>query len=98
MSKYYLLMVLVVGIALYFVYLKDPCHQQLRTDFSSKYPGHEILNAEALEGSPESVRCTVSYRKLASGEIFEDIWLYQDLGKGWEFLKIVRTQQKEQAP
>ena len=96
--KYYLLMLLVVGIALSFVYIKDPCHQQLRADFSSRYPDFEILESGASEGSPESVRCHISYKKPNSDGVFEDIWLYQDSGKGWQFSKIVKTLEKESTP
>ncbi len=98
MLKYYLLMFLVLVVGLFFVYIKDPCNQQVRTDFSSKYPGYEILNSGASEGSPESVRCHISYRKPDSDETHEDIWLYQDTGRGWQFSKIVETRKKEQTP
>lgn len=97
MSKYYVFPILIVGIALFYVFVKDPCNAQLRTDFSNKYPGYEILNSGASEGSPESVRCHISYRKPDGEQILEDIWLYQDSGRGWEFAKIITTGRKEQA-
>lgn len=98
MMKYYVLLFLIVGAALFYVYLKDPCHQQLRAEFSDKYPSYEILNSDAVEGSPESVRCQISYRKPDSEEIYQDTWVYQDKGRGWEFSKILEAPESEQTP
>ena len=91
MSKYYAFLFLIFGIALYYVFIKDPCNNQLRTDFSNRYPGYEILDHGPSEGSRETVRCHISYRKPDSEEVYEDIWLYQDSGRGWEFFKILET-------
>ncbi|MAG34017.1 MAG: hypothetical protein CL908_24320 [Deltaproteobacteria bacterium] len=76
-------------LAVFFVYIKDPCNQQVRTDFSNEYPSFKILNSGVSDGSPESVRCHVSYEKPASEQVYEDIWLYQHTDRGWEFVKIV---------
>ena len=91
MLKYYLLMFAVVGIALFYVFLQDPCHRRVREDFANKYPGYELLGSGASEGSPETVRCRISYRKPGSEETYEDTWLYQDSGSGWKFSRIVET-------
>lgn len=97
MLKYYAFLFLIVGIALFYVFIKDPCNQQLKTDFSDKYPGYEILDTGASEGSPESVRCHISYQKPDSEEIYEDLWLYQRSRSGWKFSRILETRTKEQA-
>ena len=98
MWKYYGLLFLVVGIALFYVFLRDPCNRQVRADFSAKYPSYEILDSDAAEGSPESVRCHISYRKPDSEEIHEDTWLYMYSKKGWSFSKILGTPGKGQTP
>lgn len=94
--KYYALMVLVVGIALFYAFVKDPCNQQLRTDFANRYPDYRIQNSRASEGSPESVRCRISYQMTDSEQIHEDIWLYQHSRSGWEFSRILETSKTEQ--
>ncbi len=91
MLKYYSFPILIVGIALFYVFVKDPCNQQLRADFSERYPSYAILDTGASEGSPETVRCHISYKKAGSEQVYEDLWLYQDLGQGWEFSKIIET-------
>ena len=96
MWKYYLFLFLILGIALFYVYIKDPCNQQLRTDFSDKYPSYKILNSSASEGSPESVRCHVSYQKPDSEQIHEETWLYKHTGRGWEFSRILAPSAAEQ--
>ena len=98
MLKYYVLIFLAVGIGLFYVFIKDPCNQQLRSDFANKHPSYEILDTGASEGSPESVRCQISYRKPDSEQIHKDTWLYQDKGRGWEFSRILETPNEEQAP
>ncbi len=98
MLKYYVLLVLILGIALFYVFLKDPCNRQLRTDFSNKYPSYTILDSGASEGSPESVHCRISYRKPDSKQIYEEIWLYQDFGSGWNFSRILETRKREPTP
>ncbi len=96
MLKYYAFLFLIVGIALFFVFIKDPCNQQLKMDFAEKYPSYEILGTGASEGSPESVRCHISYQKPGSEEIYEDLWLYQRSRSGWRFSKILQNRTKEQ--
>lgn len=91
MLKYHVFLILIVGIALFYVFVKDPCNQQLRADFSDRYPSYAILDTGASEGSPETVRCHISYKKADSEQIYEGLWLYQDLGQGWEFSKILET-------
>ena len=98
MLKYYIALFLVAGIALFYVFLSDPCSSQLRTDFSNKYPGYEILYYGAGESSTNNVHCHISYKKPDGDQVYEDVWLYQNLDNGWEFLSILKTQKKEQIP
>ena len=98
MLKYYIALFLIAGIALFYIFLKDPCSNQLRTYFSNKYPDYEILFSGAGEGSPEDVQCHISYRKPDSEQIHEAIWLYQDSGSGWNLSRILETDKREQAP
>jgi|TARA_B100000315_G_scaffold202847_1_gene195670 hypothetical protein len=98
MLKYYIALFLIVGIALYYVFITDPCNRQLRLDFSSRYPDYEILFAGAGEGSAgsvptSSVQCHVTYEKPDSNQIYEDIWLYQNFGSEWTFSTILSTEQ-----
>jgi len=98
MLKYYVFAFLIVGIALFYAFLKDPCNRQLRTDFSNKYPSYKILESGASEGSPESVRCHISYQKLDSEQIYEDIWLYLYADSRWKFSRVLETPKREQTP
>jgi len=97
MSKYYLLMFLVMGIALYYAFIRDPCNRQVRTDFSSKHPSYEIVDSRPSEGSPESVRCNISYREPDSDQVYRDTWLYIFSKKGWEFSKVLEARMEEKA-
>jgi len=96
MLKYYAFLFLIVGMAVFYVSIKDPCKQQLRAEFSDMYPSYAILDSGASEGSPESVRCHISYRKPDGGQIYEDLWLYQHKRQGWSFSRILETRKKEQ--
>ncbi len=98
MLKYYVLLFLIVGVALFYAFVMDPCNSQLRTEFSNKYPSYEILNSGASEGSPESVRCHISYRKPESERIHEEIWRYRYSDGGWEFSRALETSKREQTP
>ena len=91
MLKYFVFLFVVVGLALFYVFIKDPCNQQVRTDFAAKYPSYKILDSAAAQGSPESVRCQVSYRKPDSEQILEDTWLYMHSDRGWEFSRIIEA-------
>ena len=98
MLKYYVLLFFVLVFALFYVYIRDPCNRQVRTDFSNKYPSYKILDTGATEGSPERVRCSISYLRPDSEEVFKDIWLYLYSKRGWEFSTILETPAREQAP
>jgi hypothetical protein len=98
MSKYYFFLFLIIGAVLFYIYLEDPCNKMLRTDFSAKYPGYRILGSSAEEGSPDNVHCHIHYQKPDSEQVYEAIWLYQDLGSGWRFSGIIDTHEKEQTP
>ena len=93
MLKYYIALFLIAGIALYYVFITDPCNRQLRADFSSKYPGYEVLFAGSGEASTNSVQCHITYEKPDSEQIYEDIWLYQNSGSDWTFSTILQTEQ-----
>jgi len=98
MWKYYIGLFLIAGIALYFVFITDPCNSQLGKDFSDKYPDYEVLYSGAGDGSPDSVQCHITYKKPDSDQVYEDVWLYLNAGSGWGFSKILQTQKKEQLP
>ena len=44
-----------------------------------------------LSGSPDSVRCVVSYRKPDSPQVHEEVWWYRNAGSGWALFKILET-------
>ncbi|MCP3985388.1 MAG: hypothetical protein GY723_13445 [bacterium] len=96
MSKYYVLMFLIMGIALLYAFLEDPCNRQLRADFSREHPSFEILDSGASEGSPESVRCHISYREPENEQVYKDVWVYQNTGDGWTFFKVAEARQTDQ--
>ena len=98
MLKYYIALFLVAGLVLFYIFITDPCNSQIRTDFSNKYPDYEILFSGAGEGSTDIVQCHISYQKPDSKQIYEDVWLYQDSGNGWEFSKILSAQKTQQMP
>ena len=97
MLKYYIALFLIAGIALYYVFITDPCNRLIRADFSSRYPGYEILFSGAGEDSTGSVptgsvQCHITYEKPDSDQIYEDIWLYQNLGGDWTFSTILQAE------
>ncbi len=95
MLKYYVFLFVIVGIALYYVFIRDPCNRQIRTDFADRHPSYEVLDSDAMQGSPETVRCRISYRKPDSDQVYEDIWLYVFSERGWEFSRILGTPEEE---
>ncbi len=96
MAKYYFLLVLIIGFALYFVYAEDPCYKNMADDFSRQFPDYEILDSGSTEGSPQSVQCHIRYSKPGSEGVYKDIWLYKNQGNGWSFSKILVSE--EQSP
>ena len=50
MTKYYIVLLLCAGAALFYVFTKDPCNQAIRADFAGRYPDYEILDSGAGEG------------------------------------------------
>jgi hypothetical protein len=97
MLKYYVGMFGIVAIALLYAFFQDPCNRRVRTDFSAKYPSYTILESSAAEGSPETVRCHISYRKPDSAQVHEDVWLYRYEDRSWKFSRIIGTPTGEQA-
>lgn len=91
MLKYYVILFLLFGGALYYVFLQDPCNRQLRADFSAKYPDYEILDSAAGDGSPDTVQCHIYYNKPGDRQIYRDTWLYRNQGGGWTFSNILET-------
>ncbi len=96
MAKYYVFLFLVMAAVLYYIYIEDPCNRTLRLDFSSKYPDYAILDSGAGEVSTGNVRCHITYRKPDSDQVYEDVWLYKDIGDGWVFSKIVSSSMSTQ--
>jgi hypothetical protein len=97
MLKYYVFLFLIFGIAVFYAFIKDPCNQQLRSDFSDRYPTYTIVDSGASEGSPESVRCQISYRKPDSKQVYEDVWMYIHAKSGWEFSRIIETRERDES-
>ena len=96
MWRYGVLLFLVLVVAFYYVYVSDPCRNQLTTEFSKSHPSYTILDSSAKEGSRESVRCRISYRKPDSAKIYEEVWLYRDPGTGWQFSRVLEEPKEEQ--
>jgi hypothetical protein len=98
MAKYYLLLFAVVTLALLYAFVEDPCNRLVRMEFLEKHPGYVILASDAGEGSPESVRCQITYRSPQDGQVYRDVWLYQHESKGadrgWRFTRAVETERK----
>ncbi len=91
MLKYYLLGFAVVAIALFYAYLADPCNKLVRMEFASRHPEYQILDSEAYQGSRETVRCRISYRKPDSEEVYREIWLYINGTEGWQFSRVLES-------
>lgn len=96
--KYYILLFLIAGIALFYVFLQDPCNRTVKTDFSNRYPSYNILDSAARDGTPESVHCHVYYQKPDSELVYEDIWLYENSVTGWGFSGILETRETQLTP
>jgi hypothetical protein len=91
MAKYYLVLLVIIGVVLFNIFIKDPCNILARADFANKHPGYEILDTVSGEGSPESVQCTVYYEKPDSKDVYKDIWVYRNSSDGWKFSNILFT-------
>ena len=98
MWKYYALLFAAVVAILAYTYVADPCHKLLRTDFAQQYPSYEIAGSGADKGSPEAVRCRVSYRKPGDEKVYEEIWLYTYQATRWKFSKVIETENGRQTP
>ena len=98
MWKYYFILVLVMGAALYYVFSVDPCNRTLRADFSRQYPDYKILDSGSREGSPDEVQCHIRYQKPDSEQVYEDIWLYQNSESGWTFSSVLVAEKSVQMP
>lgn len=89
MWKYWVIMLVILGALLVYSYFADPCIGLVRSEFVEKHPGAKIVSTDAEAGSPESVRCVVSYRKPGNQEIHKEVWWYKNPGSGWALHKIV---------
>ena len=93
MVKYYVLLFLAFAAVLLYIFLQDPCGNNLRIDFLEKYPDYEILFAGAgdnpEEVSTNLVHCHIRYRVPEGTGTYEDIWVYQNSGDGWRFSRIL---------
>ncbi len=98
MLKYYIALFLLVAGVFIYIFIRDPCNQTFRADFSAKYPDYKILDTSAGEGSPENVQCRIYYEKPGSDQLYEDIWLYLNSDSGWKFSAIVASRVKERTP
>ena len=98
MAKYYILVFLIAGAVLFYIFSEDPCNKNISTDFSGKYPNYTILESTAREGSPDKVHCHILYRKPDSEQVYEDIWVYLNTDAGWRFSEILATHKREQVP
>jgi len=98
MAKYYILLFLIAGIVLFYIYSTDPCNEKLRMDFSNEHPDYKILDSGSGEGSVDNVHCHIYYLKPDSDQIYEDIWLYQNSDDGWNFSRILETREREYVP
>jgi len=96
MTKYYVLLVLIMGGVLYMVYAEDPCYRNFRGDFSRQFPDYKILDSGSTEGTPQSVKCHIRYSKPGSELAYNDIWLYENVGNGWTFSQVLVSEQQEQ--
>ncbi len=91
MWKYFALAALVVALAFLYVSMRNPCSMQVKADFSDKHPDYTLLDTGASEGSPESVRCNVSFQKPDSEQVYEETWLYRYSRQGWRFSRILNA-------
>ncbi len=98
MAKYYIILVLIMGGVLYYIFLEDPCNNLVKADFSEKFPGYEILGSRAGEGSPENVQCNIYYQKPDDKQVYTDTWLYKNSESGWSFSEVLEAQRTEQMP
>ena len=73
MLKYVLLAVVVLAIAVLYVFLQNPCASQIRAEFAGNHPTYTILDSVTLEGSRERVRCEISYTKPDVDGVFADL-------------------------
>ena len=96
MWKYYVLLFVALVLVLAYTYIADPCNRLLRTDFEQRNPSYALLDSRAVSGSPEAVRCRVSYRKPDDKETYEDVWVYRYQGTRWEFSKVAEAEKTGQ--
>ncbi|MBW2416560.1 MAG: hypothetical protein JRG76_18860 [Deltaproteobacteria bacterium] len=92
MWKYWVFMLVVLGLALVYAYLSDPCIGLVRSEFSARYPDRQLVSSDADSGSPESVRCVVSYRESGSQEVESEVWWYRNKPDGWQLYKILEPE------
>ena len=97
MLKYYVLLFLVIGSVLTFVFLQDPCNESFRTDFSERFPHYKILDFGG-KGDTDKVYCHITYQKSDSKQVYEDIWVYVNADNGWEFLEAQQSGIKATLP
>lgn len=59
----------------------SPSEEQVRRDFLEMYPGYSVLSAEPGEGDGGGVYFGIRYRKPKDTVVYQQVWLYQPLGK-----------------
>lgn len=92
MWKYYVMLFGAVALVLAYTYVADPCNRLLKADFARMHPGWWLLSSEAERGSPESVRCRISYRKPESPVVHEEVWVYHFRDTAWEFSRVAEPE------
>lgn len=97
MLKYWIFMGVVLITLLVYSYFMDPCISRVRRAFTEKHPDYELVSSDADSGSPESVRCVVSYRTPEDPQVHEQVWWYRDRGDGWELYKILEPEAAEKS-
>lgn len=95
MTKYYVLLIAVIGSILVYIFLQDPCNEQFHTEFLEKYPSHKILDFGG-EGDADSVYCHMFYQKPDGNQIYEDVWIYKRTDDGWNFSQVQKTLKRDE--
>jgi hypothetical protein len=89
MARYWIFMLVLLGALLVYAYYSDPCIGLVRGEFQARHPDWELVATDAESGSPESVRCVVSYRAPESRDVKRVIWWYRNDGGDWALFKVL---------
>lgn len=93
MAKYYVLLGLAFVAVMLYIFLQDPCGNNVRSDFLEKYPDYEIVFFGAGESAEEfsnyTVRCHIRYRIPEGIGTYEDVWEYRKADDGWKLSRVL---------